>query len=819
MNLSYLFKHFYKTSVVHHSNLLFRRIVVALLLVVLSSNSLALPSYRALIIPTDDPSVAVAINDDRQVVGNVSAEDFADGSGGPDLVFLYHPIQGIRYLDSLGGSSYSFDINESGQVVGSSQLDGIGHAVLWDSVNGITDLTPSASEYAVASHISNTGIVVGEAYVPDPRRLKAFEWTEELGIQLSSFDPIGPFDRLTYLGVADNGTILVSLSENDVFTYYLSIPGQTDLPLGVFSLGSFFDPHERKTNVMNREGVAAGYSLASFESQFSLSFLADARTREIIDFHTEPLSSTIQDINEKLWMLYKGLFIPGLGAPFPIDSLVTEWNGVTGFTPRGINNHGDIVGDGYLASAADSRDTVAVILINENIELQPSRLVAQYRTDFANPPALGWLYQWNAGVPIGQSEGYVDMQWDRWKYDSDGLPGLPDASGLAYGYFSASGGHPGQSTSQGEANERHVIAGFEIKENGMYRINDSYVIHTGCENGNGGIVNIYVNDILINSFNFEQGAETSFDGIIGLVNAGSIIYVAVGPNGDDACDGFDWDYAIEMVGREMTLNLPPVIEAPGDQSSKIGDNIHLLISANDPEGENLSFEASRLPDGLSIDSESGLISGTISSIPGTFNVEVTVTDSQAKSARTSIRWVVNESNSVLARYTTDFEHPPANGWSYQWNFKTVIGQSNGYVNLQWARFRYDSDGVNELPDDSGLAYGHLDPQGGHPGRGTLQGEIDDRYVIAGFTIDTSGEYRIRDSRVINDGCSFGNGGIVKIYVGDKLIESNVFDSGGETSFDTTLGMVEAGDTIYVALGPNGKDGCDGFKWDFAIELI
>ncbi len=123
-----------------------------------------------------------------------------------------------------------------------------------------------------------------------------------------------------------------------------------------------------------------------------------------------------------------------------------------------------------------------------------------------------------------------------------------------------------------------------------------------------------------------------------------------------------------------------------------------------------------------------------------------------------------------------------------------------------------------MPDDSGLAYGNFDLGGGHPGRGTLQGEANDRYVIAGYTVDSTGEYQINNSFVTNNSCTYGNGGIVKVYVDDNLIDSIIFDVGGNISFDVNLGMIDAGSTIYVALGANGEDGCNGFSWDYEIEL-
>jgi hypothetical protein len=54
-------------------------------------------------------------------------------------------------------------------------------------------------------------------------------------------------------------------------------------------------------------------------------------------------------------------------------------------------------------------------------------------------------------------------------------------------------------------------------------------------------------------------------------------------------------------------------------------------------------------------------------------------------------------------------------------------------------------------------------------------------------------------------------------VNDTFIQSQSYNPGGQTTFDIAVGSLNSGDTIYVALGPNGKDGCDSFAWDFTID--
>ncbi|MFE2097255.1 MULTISPECIES: putative Ig domain-containing protein [unclassified Streptomyces] len=81
---------------------------------------------------------------------------------------------------------------------------------------------------------------------------------------------------------------------------------------------------------------------------------------------------------------------------------------------------------------------------------------------------------------------------------------------------------------------------------------------------------------------------------------------------------------------------------PGSQSTTTGGSAGLQIHATDSAGATLTYSASGLPTGLSINSSSGLISGTASTA-GTYQVTVTATDSTGASGSTSFTWTVGSS--------------------------------------------------------------------------------------------------------------------------------------------------------------------------------
>ncbi|WP_078656464.1 putative Ig domain-containing protein [Kitasatospora aureofaciens] len=80
------------------------------------------------------------------------------------------------------------------------------------------------------------------------------------------------------------------------------------------------------------------------------------------------------------------------------------------------------------------------------------------------------------------------------------------------------------------------------------------------------------------------------------------------------------------------------VASPGDQSTAVGGAVSLQINASGGTAP-LSYRASGLPAGLSINSSTGLISGTVSTA-GSSTVTVTVTDAAGKSATTSFGWTV-----------------------------------------------------------------------------------------------------------------------------------------------------------------------------------
>ena len=93
-------------------------------------------------------------------------------------------------------------------------------------------------------------------------------------------------------------------------------------------------------------------------------------------------------------------------------------------------------------------------------------------------------------------------------------------------------------------------------------------------------------------------------------------------------------------------NRPPVIASPGAQSAAEGAAITLALVASDPDGDTLSYSATELPPGLSLDAATGAITGTVSLLAAAgspYSVTESVSDG-VLNASTTFMWMVSETN-------------------------------------------------------------------------------------------------------------------------------------------------------------------------------
>ncbi|HTI27664.1 MAG TPA: protease pro-enzyme activation domain-containing protein [Kutzneria sp.] len=99
---------------------------------------------------------------------------------------------------------------------------------------------------------------------------------------------------------------------------------------------------------------------------------------------------------------------------------------------------------------------------------------------------------------------------------------------------------------------------------------------------------------------------------------------------------------------------------PGDQTTALNGSVNLAVKATDSSSTaKLTYSASGLPAGLSIDSGTGVISGTATT-QGVSSVTVTVTDDTQASGGTSFKWTVGNPPTGTVTVTN-----PGDQWAFK----------------------------------------------------------------------------------------------------------------------------------------------------------
>ncbi len=123
-------------------------------------------------------------------------------------------------------------------------------------------------------------------------------------------------------------------------------------------------------------------------------------------------------------------------------------------------------------------------------------------------------------------------------------------------------------------------------------------------------------------------------------------------------------------GNTVTVN------PPGNKTGTVGTATSLQITATDSSSSaTLTYSATGLPTGLSINSSSGLISGTPSAA-GTFNVTVTATDNTGASGSTSFTWTISPQGGGCGSAGQKLGNPGFESGNTVWtSTPAVIGQN------------------------------------------------------------------------------------------------------------------------------------------------
>lgn len=188
---------------------------------------------------------------------------------------------------------------------------------------------------------------------------------------------------------------------------------------------------------------------------------------------------------------------------------------------------------------------------------------------------------------------------------------------------------------------------------------------------------------------------------------------------------------------------------------------------------------------------------------------------------TGLRVIHDTPAMAVANYRDDYQTTsPTTGWQYLWNSGGAIGDPNNYQPLVSTGDDYTSDGSPTPTSDLAARFARLGDSNGHAGTGSSQANSGgiSRGVIAAYTVDSDGDFAIRDSFVAS--ATNGSGLDLTVHInGESALYTDFIESGATASFDVLLGELSAGDTVYVAFGAGDFGTSDFFELDFSVALL
>ncbi|MEM8486210.1 MAG: putative Ig domain-containing protein, partial [Bacteroidota bacterium] len=220
-------------------------------------------------------------------------------------------------------------------------------------------------------------------------------------------------------------------------------------------------------------------------------------------------------------------------------------------------------------------------------------------------------------------------------------------------------------------------------------------------------------------------------------------------------DGVPSEAAVIQISTEGVPNLAN----PGTQISTEGTLVSLQIVASDSDNGSLSYTATGLPTGLSIDGGSGLISGTIANgAEGTYTVALTVSDGLNTVDAEFIWEVIPEGAGIVSEYYEG-------SWSLLPDFDTLVPINTEVIN------NFDISN-RDTEDFFGFRF-----------TGYVNIETAGDYTFY-TTSDDGSQLFINDNMVVdNDGlhAAAEQSGVVNLDEGYHAIEVTFFEHGGAAS--------------------------------------
>jgi YVTN family beta-propeller protein len=158
---------------------------------------------------------------------------------------------------------------------------------------------------------------------------------------------------------------------------------------------------------------------------------------------------------------------------------------------------------------------------------------------------------------------------------------------------------------------------------------------------------------------------------------------------------------VEVHGR-LADNLSPNLTVPTPPSTAAGAAVTLTLNGSDPDGDTLTYAASGLPAGLTLNTSSGVISGTATAV-GNHHVTASVSDGRGGTTSVQFDWLVGLNPPTLSPViaplapsgaSTTFTANASGGGTLEYNWSFGDGKpDSGYTSSPSVSHTYATAGV------------------------------------------------------------------------------------------------------------------------------
>ena len=118
------------------------------------------------------------------------------------------------------------------------------------------------------------------------------------------------------------------------------------------------------------------------------------------------------------------------------------------------------------------------------------------------------------------------------------------------------------------------------------------------------------------------------------------------------------------VCTDTSGNEPPTLQNPGSQANQVGVALTLQLVGADPESSPVTYSATGLPTGLTINTNTGFLSGTPTTV-GTFSVQATISDGKLSTTQ-AFTWTIGAALPGVATLLRPTGTAASNTPTFEW---------------------------------------------------------------------------------------------------------------------------------------------------------